>query len=58
MTAAPVEPVDIAGNNLMIHILGHGGIYLYLTYLLPNLLVEATKRYYSMNHDRRKSWRR
>lgn len=43
MTAAPVEPVDIAGNNLMIHILGHGGIYLYLTYLLPNLLVEATE---------------
>lgn len=30
MTAAPVEPVDIVGNNLIIHILGHGGIYLYL----------------------------
>lgn len=43
MTAAPVEPVDIVGNNLIIHILGHGGIYLYLHDLLPNILAEATK---------------
>lgn len=42
MTAAPVEPVDIAGNNLIIHILGHGGIYLYLP-IAEYLLVEATK---------------